>query len=166
MTRCLLLGDSLMVGSAPYIRQLRPKWTYYEDAVIGRSIEKGVDAARDAIPRFGPHVILVSLGTNNGPSEFDAFVAAINSIRKFAGLDAYMSWATIHRLYNGQDPYAQWNTHLKKRNAFRKFEMTDWAKLAKDNPAVLAPDRVHATPDGYRQRARLYVEAASRMGVR
>lgn len=42
----------------------------------------------------------------------------------------------------------------------RRLRVADWAAFTSANPGVLAGDGVHPSPEGYRQRAQMYAQAA------
>src|SRR6476646_542764 len=64
----LVLGDSLAVGTMPYLDQMVPSdvnitW----DAVDGRTTPQGIDSLRFDLREVAPEIVAVRLGSNDGP---------------------------------------------------------------------------------------------------
>ena len=84
---------------------------------------------------------------------------------RLAGPEGCAVWATIARPpFNGRT-YAAANAVLRRLDGELgdKLQLVPWAEQAARN-GWLASDQVHATPEGYRQRARMYAAAARSCG--
>ena len=70
-----LVGDSLNVGTAPWLRDELPRWDIGAHDRVGRTTAEGVDVLRQREGSLAP-VVVVSLGTNDadGTEEFRALV--------------------------------------------------------------------------------------------
>jgi hypothetical protein len=84
-TRNLLVnGDSLAVGTAPYIPRALRRWRVTQSTAISRHAFEGASVMR-AYGRGLPRVIHVSLGTNDDPRNLSGFRAAIRAVMAVAG---------------------------------------------------------------------------------
>ena len=79
-------GDSLAVGTRPYLDDELPAWTVRTSATVSRHADEGAAVLR-AAGRL-PKVIAVSLGTNDDPRSVAAFESAIESLVRAAGAAA------------------------------------------------------------------------------
>jgi lysophospholipase L1-like esterase len=158
-SRTLLdLGDSLSVGTDPY---LRPRLRGYR---IDRLYDIGLHAPEAAtiVSRARaslPAVLVVSVGTNDDPRMVSVFSRALSSVLRAAGPGRCVVWPTIARPPAGAS-YDRFNRSLERaasRN--RNLVLVDWVGLVRRNPAWLRSDGVHVSAAGYRARAGAIAEA-------
>ena len=100
---------------------------------------------------------MISLGTNDSRLSVDAFSAAIGDVLGLAGTGRCVVWATIHRDGEAYEPFNDALRDAASRN--RNLRLVDWASMVRTHPGWLVSDGVHATPDGYRERAKAVVAA-------
>jgi hypothetical protein len=153
----LYVGDSLGVGTAPYLRDDLGGTALAVDAEIGRPSGVGVDVLRSSI---GPEhdVVVFDLGTNDDPAAPEALAADLTEARAIAG-DRCLVVATLNRPpLNGVsvDGLNRAVTRFAARDA--GVELVDWHGAAAADPGLLF-DGVHASPDGYALRASLFADA-------
>jgi lysophospholipase L1-like esterase len=151
-----LVGDSLNVGVEPYLEQELRGWDVGTDDVVGRPTATGVDRLGSQAATLGRYVV-ISLGTNDPESAAGAFTAAIADVLGIVGERRCVLWATIHR---DGDAYESFNDALHAaavRN--RNLRLVDWAGMVRAHPGWLVAYGVHATPEGYRERANAVVAA-------
>ena len=151
-----LVGDSLNVGVEPYLTEELPGWDVHTDDVVGRPTTIGLERLTSQSSTLGRYLV-ISLGTNDSESSVGAFGAAVGDVLGLAGKGRCVVWATIHR--NG-DAYEPFNDALRaaaSRNP--NLRLVDWAAMVDAHPDWLVSDGVHATPDGYRERAKAVVAA-------
>ena len=145
-----LVGDSLNVGIDPYLRDQLPDWEIDAHDRVGRTTAEGIEVLRARTGTLAP-VVVVSLGTNDPDgteAEFRALVAAAVDL---VGPDRCLVWATIVR--DGAER-TELNEVLREvESAHSNVRLVDWASSVADDPALLAADLVHGTPDGYALRA-------------
>jgi lysophospholipase L1-like esterase len=155
------VGDSLSVGTAPYLAlQLRAYRIEGYRAVGLRSQEV---ARRIGRSRTLPRVLVVSAGTNDDPREVAAFSESVSSVLGAAGKARCVVWLTIARPPVGGTPYTGLNRVLSRAAARRSsLVLVDWAGMVRRNPGWLRSDRVHATTSGYRARAEAIARAVRR----
>lgn len=145
-----LVGDSLNVGVEPYLRELLRGWIFHVDDEVGRPTATGLDQLRAAGAALSPYVV-VSLGTNDPSSAVDAFRGDVEAALRIAGPARCVVWATIHR---DGDAYGGFDRVLHDEAARnRNLRVVEWAAMVRAHPDWLAPDGIHASPQGYRARA-------------
>src|SRR5215213_3028736 len=91
----LVVGDSLEVGSRPYLPSALPGMRVDVDAVKGRTSTEGVGVLADRL-RPGHGVVVFPLGTNDSPADPARLAADLAAAKRIAG-DRCMVVATIAR---------------------------------------------------------------------
>lgn len=144
-----LVGDSLNVGIEPYLPSALEGWQIRNENVVGRQTEAGIAELERIGSGLSP-VVVVSLGTNDPQGDVDGFRRDVDRVLRIAGRDRCVVWSTIWR--DGSNE--AFNDVLRQAaRRHRSLEVEDWASLVDANADLLAPDRVHGTPAGYRHRA-------------
>jgi hypothetical protein len=162
----LVVGDSLAVGTEAPLAQLLPGWRIVTSADTDRHTAAGV---AEIVSRGNlPGVIVVSLGTNDNPSETARFAGEVGAVMDAAGPSRCVIWANIARPPYAGVSYAGYNRVLTRLSLSRpNLILADWAGIARSQPGVLGSDGVHATASGYAIRAQAIAGAiASCGGVR
>jgi hypothetical protein len=141
----LVIGDSLEVGSGPYLRGALPGVRV--DAEKGRTSSQGV---RVLASRLSPsdQVIVFPLGTNDSLSNPGALAADLAAVRQLAG-DRCIVVATIARPPVGRVSVAGLNRVVEQFAAQTGAQVADWQTVVRSIPSLLGRDRVHATGEGY-----------------
>ncbi len=147
----VLVGDSLNVGTAPYLRDELSGWTVRDDSVVGRQTDEGLDALA-ALP--GAEPVVVSLGTNDPPDPA-GFEADVRRALRIAGAGRCLVWATIWRDGGPDDSFNDVLRGVAAQD--RRLRLLEWAEMLDRDRTLLAPDGLHGSPSGYAARA---VEAA------
>jgi lysophospholipase L1-like esterase len=150
----LVVGDSLAVGTQPYLSHYLPGWHVTTSASISRHAPEGAGVMK----RYGkglPRVIFVNLGTNDSPGAIGQFTGALRRVMEVAGPSRCVVWADIVRPPVGGVSYSGLNHALSvqaaKRRNLIKFK---WKKLAGRHRGWFGPDGVHPTATGYQVRAK------------
>lgn len=100
-------------------------------------------------------MIHVSLGTNDDPSQTEAFRAAIGDVMDVAGQGRCVVWANIVRPPYGGVSYRGYNRVLAREDYARDdLLVLNWVRMVRRHPEWLAEDEVHVSVAGYRARAR------------
>jgi lysophospholipase L1-like esterase len=160
--RLLVNGDSLAVGTQPYLPQELRRWKVTQSASVSRHAFEGADVMR-AYGRALPRVIHVSLGTNDDPNQVDAFRAAIREVMDVAGPHRCVVWTNIVRPPVAGASYAGYNRALAVESRPREnLRVVNWARMVHANPQWLAGDGVHVNADGYRARAKAIAQSVRR----
>jgi hypothetical protein len=143
-----MIGDSLNLGTEPYLSDRLDGWTIAYDDVVGRTGEQGLFALQSMV-RVGT-VVVVSLGTNDSQTDAAQFRRVVGALLQTVGKHRCVVWSTI---YTGR-PNEALNAVLWDAAAqYPNLEVADWAGLVGSRPDLIAPDGIHGTPDGYAERA-------------
>ena len=151
--RVLDLGDSLSVGTAPYLR------TRLRGYRIDRIHDVGLhayDAAAIVARSRGalPPILVVSAGTNDDPRIVSTFIRAVSRILASSGPRRCVIWPTIVRPPAAGATYDGLNRALARAAARHpNLVLVDWVRMVGRHPRWLSNDGVHVTSAGYRARA-------------
>ena len=151
----LVVGDSLEVGSGPYLRSALPGATL--DAEKGRTSSEGVRVLSSLLDP-SVEVIVFPLGTNDSPSNAGGLAANLAAVRQLAG-DRCVIVATLSRPAVRGVSVAGLNRVIEQFAAEGHAQVADWRTVVRSIPSLLGSDRVHATGEGYSVRATLLAEA-------
>jgi hypothetical protein len=149
----LVVGDSLEVGTGPYLERALAGESVTIDARKGRPSNVGVAVLRSRL-RPEHSVVVFDLGTNDDPSAPDRLSADLQAARSLAG-DRCLVVATLNRPSAGGLNRAVTGF----ANSAQNVVVADWQAAAREDPSLLGPDHIHATPAGYAERAKLVAEA-------
>ena len=160
--RLLVNGDSLAVGTKPYIPRELARWEVRQSTAISRHAADGAGVMR-AYRRSLPRVVHVSLGTNDDPSQVSAFRAAIRDVMDVAGPSRCVVWTNIVRPSHGGVSYAGYNRALAAESRPRdNLRVVNWARMARQNPSWFGSDGVHPSAEGYLARAQAVARSVRR----
>jgi lysophospholipase L1-like esterase len=159
----LVIGDSLQVGTGPYLEQQLGALPVESDDRQSRGSSEGLEALQARL-RPDHDVVVFDLGTNDDPSNPNALYANLQAARAATG-DRCLVVATILRPpYNGV-------TVDGMNAAVERFaldnpgvQLVDWYGVATGTPGILYEDGVHARPEGYALRGRLIADAVRSCG--
>ena len=150
----LVVGDSLTVGTRPYLHHWLGRWHIHTVASISKQVSEGPPTLRSFGSRL-PRVIFVNLGTNGDPRATGTFLSAIRRTMRIAGPRRCVVWATIVRPPVAGASYRRLNRVLADQARKRpNLILFRWARLARRHPNWFGPDHVHVTAAGYQVRAR------------
>jgi hypothetical protein len=142
--RTVLVGDSLGVGTSPYLQGVKA------NAVVGRSSASAVQALRPFVRAGNVGTVVFDAGTNDASA--GQLAQSIHRASRLAP-DARIVAMTV----NGPGA-AEKNALLRQLASQGRITLVDWAKASR---GLVGADGIHAGPRGYRQRAAL-IEAALR----
>jgi hypothetical protein len=147
----LVVGDSLEVGSGPYLRSAVPGIRV--DAVKGRTSSEGVQVLA---ARLSPadSVVVFPLGTNDSPSSPAVLAADLDAAARLAG-DRCMVVATIVRPLS----VGALNRVVLAFASRTGAQVVDWSGAVRALPTLVGSDGVHSNGSGYALRASLIEEA-------
>jgi lysophospholipase L1-like esterase len=159
--RAYVVGDSLAVGTQPYIPGFLHGWSVQQTASISRHAPEGPSILR-SYGRGLPRVLVMSLGTNDDPNAVSAFRQAIRDTMRVAGPRRCVVWVNIVRPPVGGTTYAGYNSALATESKPRaNLRVVNWAKIASRHPEWFGGDGVHPDATGYRERARVIARAVN-----
>ena len=145
-----LVGDSLNVGTEPYLRDELAGWSIEAYDLVGRATAEGVEELRRVRAALAP-IVVVSLGTNDADGTEEQFRALVAEALRIAGDDRCVVWATVVRDGNPRDGFNA--VLVEAREAHPSLRLVDWAGIVDARPELLSADLVHGTPEGYARRA-------------
>lgn len=152
--RVFVNGDSLAVGTRPYIPPALRGWPVAQSTSISRHAPEGVGILR-AKGRGLAGVVVMSLGTNDDPHATDEFRSAIRATMRIAGSRRCVVWPNIVRPAVGGKTYAEYNAILARENRrWDNLRVVDWAEMVRENRGWMYSDGVHPNAEGYEARAR------------
>src|SRR5439155_24134763 len=135
----LVVGDSLEVGTGPYLQRALPGESVTVDAKKSRPSNVGVDLLRSRL-RPGHAVVVFDLGTNDDPGAPGRLTADLEAVRQISG-DRCLVVATLNRPAVGGVSVAGLNRAVTSfANATANVEVVDWHAVARQDPGLLGPD--------------------------
>jgi lysophospholipase L1-like esterase len=147
------LGDSLSVGTAPYLHRRLPSYRFVVLTDVGLhtyDVAAIVSLRRSSLPQ----VLVVSAGTNDDPRIVSTFWRAVTKVVAVAGPGRCVVWPTIVRPPANGASYGGLNRALGRVAArHRNLVLVDWVGLTRRHPRWLSSDGVHPGVPGYRARA-------------
>jgi lysophospholipase L1-like esterase len=146
------IGDSLSVGTAPYLHARLRDYRIEPDYDVGLH---AYDAARIVAGVHPlPSVLVVSAGTNDDPRIVSTFTHAVSAVLAAAGPARCVVWPTIVRPPAVGATYDGINRALAQAAArHRSLVLVDWVHMVAAHRFWLAKDGVHVSAAGYRARA-------------
>ena len=153
----LVVGDSLAVGTMPYLAPMLGGRNIVSAAKNGITTPQGMSLVRRELRAVTPKTVVFSLGTNDG-SDPKRFADRVRRTMNLLPADACVVWATIIRPARKGD-YRGLNRvlHAAKRRDPR-IVVVDW-EHAVTGGAVYLPDGLHADEAGYRHRSAMIADA-------
>jgi hypothetical protein len=151
--RVLVVGDSLGVGTRPYLPRYLRGWRVRTSVSISKHAPDG--ASELARRRRGlPPVVVASLGTNDDPHAVSSFEGSVRKSLRAAGKHGCIVWPNIVRPAVGGASYAGYN-HVLDRVARHNphLRIVDWVAIAAHHRAWFGSDGVHPNATGYMVRA-------------
>lgn len=153
----LYVGDSLGVGTTPYLRDELGGIPLDVDAKVGRPSSVGVEILRETIaPQHD--VVVFDLGTNDDPAAPQALSDDLAAARQIAG-DRCLVVATLNRPpLNGVSVDGLNRAIESFAAADPATAVVDWHAQVEHDPALVT-DGIHSGPEGYALRAQLFADA-------
>jgi lysophospholipase L1-like esterase len=151
MPDVLIVGDSLAVGTMPYLDGMLTDRNITWDAVNGRTTPQGIHALRVDLRAVEPQAVVVSLGTNDGPDP-RRFARRLRSMLGDLSPNTCVIWTAIVRPAR-KGPYRELNRVLRaEAERDHRLVVINWDHAVKRGTVVLR-DGLHATAEGYRYRS-------------
>jgi len=153
----LVVGDSLAVGTMPYLAPMLGGRHIVSAAKNGITTPQGMKLVRQELRVVTPKTVIISLGTNDG-ADPKRFADRVRRTMSLLPENACVVWSTIIRPKRKGD-YRGLNRvlHAAKRRDPR-IVVVDW-EHAVTGGAVFLPDGLHADAAGYRYRSAMIADA-------
>ena len=183
-TTLLVLGDSLTWGTNYFAKsQARLAAAKNFDVVLvdsrwGRRVSglastrySGNAALKQLIADgVRPTAVIVALGTNDVAmfTKRREYVTLIQELMTTIG-NVPVAWVNVHRIdsTNTMRQSQRFNAAIGQVLAnYPLASVFDWAQIAKSNPKVVDPDKIHLTPLGHEVRTKVYLEIAATLAQR
>jgi len=157
-TNLLVLGDSLAVGTMPYLdKLLPPEVNLTWDAVDGRTTPQGIESLQFDLDEVEPQIVVVSLGSNDGPDPA-RFTERIRRLLADLSPNTCVAWFSIVRPPR-KGRYAALNQSLRAESRRDpRLVVINWDR-AVQRGTVRLRDGLHADEAGYRYRSSKVVQA-------
>ena len=153
-------GDSLAIGTKPYLPEALPNWRIGHDVDYNRGIRGTARALRARGDRLPP-VVHISVGTVDDPKRRARFRRGVRRTLRAVGAKRCVVWANIYRpvrrddgeIVNGWRPL---NKVLARESVRRdNLVVVHWAAMVRRHPDWRSSyDGTHVDERGYRARAR------------
>jgi hypothetical protein len=149
----LVVGDSLGVGTRPYMHRFLHGWRVRSSVSISKHAPEGAsELARRH--RGLPPVVVASLGTNDDPRAVSSFEGSVRKSLRAVGKHGCVVWPNIVRPSIAGATYAGYN-HVLDQIANRNphLRVVDWVSIAAHHRGWFGSDGVHPNATGYIVRA-------------
>ena len=183
-TTLLVLGDSLTWGANYFAKsQARLAAANTFDVVLvdsrwGRrtsglsSTRYSGNAALKQLIADGvrPTAVIVALGTNDVAifTKRREYVTLIQDLMTTIG-NVPVAWVNVHRIDSASTIRGSRRFNAALGQVLANYPLAnvfDWAEVAKNNPKVIDPDKIHLTPLGHEVRTKVYLELATTLAQR
>jgi lysophospholipase L1-like esterase len=183
-TTLLVLGDSLTWGTNYFSKsQARLAAANNFDVVLvdsrwGRRVSgltstrySGNAALKQLIADgVRPTAVIVALGTNDVAmfTKRREYVTLIQELMTTIG-DVPVAWVNVHRIDSTSTIRGSKRFNAAIGQVLANYPLAsvfDWAQIAKSNPKVVDPDKIHLTPLGHEVRTKVYLEISATLAQR
>jgi lysophospholipase L1-like esterase len=152
-----VVGDSLTLGAAPYLRADLAGRVSYLNAVVGRHLNEGLAVLQSR--RDLGMVVVVGLGTNDDPRAVTDFRRGVLEVLARKGPHCVI-WVNVFRPAVNGASYSGYNATLRALSSrYPRLRVADWATLANRHSEWFGADGVHPSAEGYQARAALMARA-------
>ncbi|WP_028545540.1 SGNH/GDSL hydrolase family protein [Paenibacillus taiwanensis] len=146
-----IIGDSVIVGVEPYLKEMLPKVTV--DGKVGRQMSQARELIKQlSIQQKLGDRIIIELGTN-GPFSKDQLRSLLKSLD-----EAKQVLVVTTRVPKGWQDAVNSNINDVVGD-FKNAEVVDWYTASEGKGQYFYKDGVHLTPDGNRFYASLLIQA-------
>jgi hypothetical protein len=156
----VVVGDSLGVGTQPYLQRALPGVPMRFDVLIGRPSSAGPGILARMI-KPSDQVVIFDLGTNDSPGNPQQLADDLASARRIAG-NRCMIVATLNRPPVGGVSVAGLNAVVRSFAASQaNVLLIPWHEEAHSQPGLLIGDGIHGTGAGYAARGDVFAQAVT-----
>jgi lysophospholipase L1-like esterase len=117
-----------------------------------------------------PTAVIVALGTNDVAmfTKRREYVTLIQELMTTIG-NVPVAWVNVHRIDSTSTIRGSKRFNAALGQVLASYPLAsvfDWAVVAKSNPKVIDPDKIHLTPLGHEVRTKAYLEIAATLAQR
>ena len=117
-----------------------------------------------------PTAVIVALGTNDVAifTKRREYITLIQDLMTTIG-NVPVAWVNVHRIDSARTIRGSKRFNAALGQALANYPLAnvfDWAEVAKNNPKVIDPDKIHLTPLGHEVRTKVYLEIAATLAQR
>jgi len=156
----LVVGDSLAVGTLPYLGPLLGGSNIVAAAKNGITTPQGMKLVRRELRLVTPKTVIISLGTNDG-SDPRRFADRVRRTMSLLPENACVVWSTIFRPKRKGDYRGLNRVLYQAKRRDRRIVVVNW-EYAVNVGAVILPDGLHADAAGYQYRSSMIAAAIER----
>jgi lysophospholipase L1-like esterase len=114
--------------------------------------------------------VIVALGTNDVAifTKRREYVTLIQELMSTIG-NVPVAWVNVHRIDSASTIRGSKRFNAAVGQVLANYPLAnvfDWAEVAKNNPKVIDPDKIHLTPLGHEVRTKAYLEIAATLAQR
>ena len=153
----LVVGDSLVVGTAPYL-----PGHVTSDGRVGRPSTEAVSVLRAKFS--GQDVVVFDAGVNDDPAQPARLSTDLAAARSITGSRCLVVATMSRPPYNGVSVDGLNRAVRSFAASTPNVRLVDWRGAAVANPQLINSDGVHPTTAGYQLRARLFAQAIANCG--
>ncbi|MEA2458790.1 MAG: hypothetical protein QOC95_1762, partial [Thermoleophilaceae bacterium] len=153
----LVVGDSLVVGTTPYLRRELSGVTVTSDGRVGRPSPEAVGVLRAKLG--GQRVVVFDAGVNDDPAQPSRLASDLATVRGLVGGRCLVVATMIRPPYNGVTVDGLNRAVRSFAAATPTARLVDWRAAGLANRRLVNPDGVHPTAAGYALRAQLFARA-------
>lgn len=158
--KVLVIGDSLAVGTRPYLKQQLGRYQISDgEPDEGEHVSTGVANLRKIAQSAGDGLagtIIVSLGTNDYGMDANTFRDYVEDVIQTVGPKRHIIWFNMKTVSPNAHDYSAMNSVLAdKANKHSNFTVLDWAGSGVSLPG----EGIHPSGNGYATRAKMMADA-------
>jgi lysophospholipase L1-like esterase len=117
-----------------------------------------------------PTAVIVALGTNDVAmsTKRREYITLIQELMTTIG-NVPVAWVNVHRIDSASTTRQSQRFNAAIGQVLANYPLAsvfDWAQIAKSNPKVVDPDKIHLTPLGHEVRTKVYLEIAATLAQR
>ncbi|MBJ7328469.1 MAG: hypothetical protein JHC95_01140 [Solirubrobacteraceae bacterium] len=156
----LVVGDSLAVGTKPFLDELLPGYSVTWDAKSGRTTPQGLVALRARLREVTPAVVVISLGSNDGSSA-SRFQDRMRRVLALVPPTSCVIWPSIVRPPRKGEESGLNRVLRKMAKVDKRLVLIEWRTAVLDG-VVHLPDGLHPDAAGYQARSGMVATAVQR----
>jgi hypothetical protein len=147
----MVVGDSVLMGTARDIPLVMSHWLVTYDATESRRLAQAVELFSGRRHEIGEAVV-IGLGNNYIPGERGDYASQIDEVMSLLWFVPRVVWITVAEVNPGRDRI---NTSIRDAaERWPNMRVADWAPMVTANPS-LAWDGMHLSPEGRQALAQL-----------